>query len=101
MKKLGYIPRGENGIPGRRYFLKGLYDRTHHVHIFQTGNPEIKRHLNFRNYMIAHLEDAAAYSELKRNLADKFRFDIEGYINGKDAFIKEMDRRAEEWAKSK
>lgn len=80
---------------------KSQYDRTHHVHIFQAGNPEIEGHLNFRDYMIAHPEDAAAYGELKRTLAEKFRYDIEGYINGKDTtFIKEMDKRAEEWTKT-
>src|SRR5690348_1321198 len=33
MKELGYIARGELGIPGRRYFIKGMHERTHHVHI--------------------------------------------------------------------
>ena len=31
----GYEPRGENGIPGRRYFSKGKNNRTHHIHIFR------------------------------------------------------------------
>lgn len=38
MKKVGYEPKGENGIPGRRYFQKGGDNRTHHVHIYQLGN---------------------------------------------------------------
>ena len=53
MSKLGYIAKGEFGIEGRRFFLKGVYDRTHHMHIFESGSPEVDRHLNFRDYMIA------------------------------------------------
>nr|HPI74642.1 hypothetical protein [bacterium] len=34
----GYTPRGENGIPGRRYFHKGVPVRTHHVHAFAVGD---------------------------------------------------------------
>jgi GrpB-like predicted nucleotidyltransferase (UPF0157 family) len=33
------------------------------VHIFQRDNPEVRRHLNFRDYMIAHPEDAKLYAE--------------------------------------
>ncbi|WP_432665288.1 GrpB family protein [Wukongibacter baidiensis] len=99
MEELGYIPKGELGILGRRFFLKGLYNRTHHVHIFQAGNPEIERHLNFRDYMIAHPDKAKNYEELKKDLAAQFRYDNVGYCNGKDAFVKDIDKKAEEWAK--
>ena len=101
MERLGYIPRGEAGIEGRRYFLKGLYKRTHHVHIFETGNPEIKKHIDFRDYMVSHSEDAKRYEELKKELARKFRFDSTSYVAGKDSFIKDIDKKAAEWAKSR
>lgn len=100
MEKLGYIAKGECGIAGRKFFLKGLYNRTDHIHIFQTGNPEIKRHLNFRDYMIAHPKEAKHYEELKKELAIKFRYDSEGYCNGKNVFIKDIDNKAEKWAKT-
>ena len=36
--KLGYKPKGEFGIPGRRFYIKGTEEfRTHHVHIFRGG----------------------------------------------------------------
>jgi len=101
VEKLGYIEKGEYGIGGRRFFLKGLYNRTHHIHIFQTGSPEIKRHLEFRDYMIAHPEDAKRYGKFKKELAKSFRYDIEGYCDGKNSFIKDMEKKAEEWAKKK
>jgi len=98
MMELGYDPKGENGIPNRRYFSKGEVNRTHHVHIFQTGNPEIMRHLLFRDYLIAHPEDATLYSELKQSLAKQFPQDIEQYIQGKDGLVKELDEKAKLWS---
>ncbi len=35
---LGYLPMGEFGIPGRRYFRKGEDNRTHQIHAFQYDN---------------------------------------------------------------
>jgi len=45
-------PRGENGIEGRRYFVKFTPDNsgnhTHHIHIYQKGNTHISDELMFR-----------------------------------------------------
>ena len=47
---LGYEVMGEFGIPGRRYFRKGLEKRTHQVHIFEQSDQEnILRHLAVRD----------------------------------------------------
>lgn len=98
MIALGYEPRGENGIPGRRYFVKGGdAHRTHHVHVYEPDHPEVARHLDFRDYLIAHPDEAAAYGRLKAELAERFRNDILAYIDGKDAFIKEILRKAQDW----
>ncbi|ACA55781.1 GrpB family protein [Clostridium botulinum] len=101
MKFLGYIPKGEYGIKGRRFFLKGLYDRTHHVHIFEKDDSEIERHINFRDYMIEHKEEAKQYEKLKKELALKFRYDIDSYCIGKDSFIKKIDEKAKLWVNKK
>jgi GrpB-like predicted nucleotidyltransferase (UPF0157 family) len=97
MEFLGYRPRGENGIPHRRYFNKGDDDRTHHIHIFQFGCEHIIRHLAFRDYLIAYPEEANTYSDLKIRLAKKFPTNISGYIDGKDSLAKELERRAVQW----
>ena len=100
MEALAYQAWGEYGIPGRRYFAKSPIQRTHQVHIFQTGDPQIARHLNFRDYMRAHPVEAKQYEQLKIELARRFRYDIDGYTDGKDDFIHEMDQRAAEWVKN-
>lgn len=94
MEKLGYTARCEDGIPFRRYFRKGTDVRTHHVHIFQIGNPEIDRHIRFRDWMRDNLEDRRAYENLKRQLAEQFRNDITTYTEGKNEFIALIDKKA-------
>ncbi|MEO1005130.1 MAG: GrpB family protein [Cyanobacteria bacterium J06638_38] len=103
MEQLGYEAMGEFGLVGRRYFRKenppGI--RTHHVHIYEANSPEITRHLAFRDYMIAHPKDAEQYSKLKQELAIKYPQDIEGYMDGKDQFVKEMEQKAINWQNAK
>ncbi|NET37098.1 MAG: GrpB family protein [Cyanothece sp. SIO1E1] len=99
MELLGYEVMGAYGIPGRRYFRKhnpaGI--RTHHVHTFIVGSAQLERHLMFRDYMIAHPDVAQQYSQLKRQLAQAHPQDIEAYMDGKDGFIKAIDREAAQW----
>ena len=99
MEQLGYEAKSEFGIAGRRYFRKDNASgiRTHLVHAFQSGSPEIERHLAFRDYMIAHPVEAQAYSILKQRLAREHPDDMEAYMDGKDPFIKEHLARAIPW----
>ncbi|MBU0755026.1 MAG: GrpB family protein [Planctomycetes bacterium] len=98
MQVLGYEAKGEFGIPGRRFFTKGEDDaRTHHLHAFEPGNPAVAKHLDFRDYLIEHPADAAAYGKLKKALSTKYRNDCEAYMAGKDPLIKEILARAEKW----
>lgn len=94
MATLGYTQRGEHGIPGRRYFSKDTQGaRTHHVHIFQAGNPEIDRHLKFRDHLLLHSDDAQAYSQLKIDLAKIFPEDVDQYTDAKSDFIRSIDEK--------
>lgn len=102
MSGLGYEVMGEFGIPGRRYFRKDNQAavRTHHVHTFATGHPEIVQHLAFRDFLHAHPDWAQQYSDLKRQLVAAHPGDMEGYIAGKESFIQEVNRRALAWRRS-
>ena len=89
MAEKGYEAWGEYGIPGRRFFTKDRGpDRLCNVHVFETGSPEVERHLTFRDYLAKHPETARAYADLKKDLAERFPADMEAYTEGKDAFIK-------------
>lgn len=101
MLRLGYEPRGEYGLPHRRYFPKTANGhRTFHIHAWQSGESEIERHLAFRDFMIAHPQQAQAYGSLKEALIDKFAGDKEAYISGKNHFCQEMERQALRWQRS-
>ncbi len=99
MESLGYEVMGEYGIPGRRYFRKDAPDgvRTHQLHAFAAGAPEIRRHLDFRDYLRALPAEAAAYAALKQDLAARCRGDMRAYGDGKTAFIRAVERRAAVW----
>ena len=98
MVQLGYEAMGEFGIPGRRHFVKGADDdRTHHLHIYEPNHPEVTRHLNFRDYLTAHAEEARQYALLKTELARQHRNDINRYMQGKDVFIKGVLHKAQTW----
>ena len=94
-EKIGYEYLGEFGIPGRRYLRKGGDERTHQIHIFQeTDQKNIRRHLAVRDYLRDHEESRRAYAKLKRELARKYPYDIEGYCDGKEEFVRELEEIA-------
>jgi putative acetyltransferase len=99
LETLGYEALGEFGIVGRRYFRKDDRDgnRTHQIHAFAIGSPQIERHLTFRDFMRAHPAHAQQYDALKRRLAERHPDDIASYTDGKDEFIVEMDALAAAW----
>lgn len=101
MEALGYEPRGENGLLGRRYFQKGGDNRPHHVHVFEVGNPEIERHLVFRDYLREHPEEALRYGEWKLQLARMYPTDVASYIEGKHDLVQQLEQQATVWRASK
>jgi GrpB-like predicted nucleotidyltransferase (UPF0157 family) len=96
MESLGYDVVGEYGIEGRRFFRKGGENRTHHIHIYQYDNPQIARHLIFRDYLRAHPEEATKYSRLKEELANQYENTRE-YSVAKKEFVTEMEQHALKW----
>lgn len=91
MESLGYDSKGENGIAFRRFFQKGREVRTHNVHVYERGDPEIERYLKFRDWLRTHDNDVQAYAKLKLELAQKFPDDIQRYCDGKDSFVASID----------
>lgn len=87
MVDLGYRPRGENGIAGRRYYTKGGAARTHHLHAFVVGDDHIQRHLAFRDYLRDNPSVCAEYAAIKRAAALACDNDAAVYSQLKNDFI--------------
>ena len=93
--EIGYEYLGEFGIAGRRYLRKGGEERTHQVHIFQADDwNNIGRHLAFRDYMRTHEKEREEYAKIKIDLAQRFPYDIAGYCDGKENFVREREKLA-------
>ena len=97
MRELGYTPKGEFGIPGRRYYRKGLHERTHHVHAFNAGSSDVQRHIAFRDYLIAHPLIAKEYADLKTRCADQCDNDSDRYCDCKNDFVSAHEKKAVKW----
>lgn len=96
MKSLEYDVAGEWGVKGRRLFRKGGENRTHHIHFYQFDNPQIFRHIVFRDYLLAHRDEARRYSQFKEVLANKYAL-TRDYSLAKKAFVSDMEKKALEW----
>ncbi len=96
LEALGYECRGENGIPGRLFFRKGLvqYRRTHHLHMVETGHEQWASMLSFRDYLRAHPDEVRRYEALKHDLARQFRDDRRAYTDGKAEFVQAVLEKA-------
>lgn len=90
---LGYTYFPVLGNAERYTFGKGD-PHTHHLHIVQHGSEEHLRPLAFRDYLRTHPDDARRYATLKRELAARFPGDRSAYLQGKTAFVREIDARA-------
>ncbi len=86
LESIGYEYRGESGIPGRHYFVKGE-PRTHHLHMVKLGGDLWRDHLLFRDYLRQHPRIAREYESLKKELARKHMGNREAYTGEKVAFI--------------
>jgi GrpB-like predicted nucleotidyltransferase (UPF0157 family) len=86
---LGYEYRGESGVAGRSYFVKGD-PRTYHLHVLHLQSEAWRNHIAFRDCLRANGEVAKEYEQLKRALAARHRNDRESYTRGKAAFIRHI-----------
>jgi GrpB-like predicted nucleotidyltransferase (UPF0157 family) len=87
---LGYRHEGEKGINGRVAFHWPPGEERHHLYVCPSDSPELRRHLDFRNFLRAHPEEIRRYADLKRSLAAQFRNDRIAYNEGKGNYVREV-----------
>ncbi|MDQ0271612.1 GrpB family protein [Cytobacillus purgationiresistens] len=95
LEKLGYIHQGDFGIKGREAFARQddkvpwtgqKIWQAHHLYVVTIDNEELKRHLQFRNYLRNYPEAVQEYELLKIYLAKTCQT-REAYTEAKSAFI--------------
>ena len=95
-QQLGYtyfkVPERENIAAymsfGKGYNLNGKKEQIFHIHMCPKEN-HMWEQIDFRDYLILHVDRAKAYEKLKIGLALKFKNDRGGYVLAKTDFINE------------
>ena len=96
LQTAGYHHEGDLGVTGREAFKYSNKPElmTHHLYVCPQDSPELARHIRFRDYLRGHPDAALEYSRVKREGAELFPDDIDGYISHKCGFIEEIYRLA-------
>ena len=92
LESIGYIYEGNLGIEGREAFAyegKG-HLMTHHLYVCPKDSQELKRHLDFRDYLRSHQQAVEKYCKIKLEAAKLYPDDIEKYIEHKSPIIEEI-----------
>ena len=87
LTKIGYVHRGDLGVPEREAFRQPPSLPKHHLYASHRGSVSLRNHLGVRDYLRAHPEAVVEYGKLKEALAKRFPDDIDGYIEGKTEFV--------------
>jgi len=94
LAELGYR-RGGNLSDGHQFYKKETDGRrSHKLHIYTEGHPQICSMLTFRNYLRENVDTRQSYQQLKLELF-KSASGLAEYLDGKAPFIESvLDRQA-------
>ena len=97
VEALGYRWLGEHGLPRRRYCRRddpATGRRLIQAHCWPAGDPEVRRHLAFRDALRADPLLMGAYEHRKRYCASVFGNDVAAYSDCKSGWIETVESRA-------
>ena len=94
LRAVGFVPRGDLGVPGRQAFrpLDGL--PPHHLYVVVAGSKAHLDHVRLRDHLRSHPEDALRYAELKRANALAAGRDMDAYVDAKHDLVTELLAKA-------
>jgi len=95
-EKAGYTYKGEYGLPGRHFFIRGS-PVTHHLHLVEKGSTHWNNWILFRDYLLTHPAEARRYGEFKKRLASRFASNRDSYTRAKTPFIARLMARARQY----
>ena len=91
LERLGYAYRRDEGDEGGHLFVADDHQPEHriaYVHVVSTEDPQWRRYLAFRDRLRGDVTARASYERMKRELAERFPNDREGYAAAKESFIR-------------
>jgi GrpB-like predicted nucleotidyltransferase (UPF0157 family) len=100
IEALGYFWWGEYGIARRRYCTlqdRATGQRSINAHFFEHEDPEIERHLAFRDYLRVHPQTAREYEAIKTRSAALHPENVNEYNDGKSDWIRAIEPLAIEF----
>ncbi len=91
MENAGYLYAGQYVTDNSRLYRK-LDKNTllANIHVFPINHPHVNEMLSLRDYLRSHPEEAKQYSEIKKELYDKYPTNYVDYRKNKDIYIKEL-----------
>ena len=93
---VGYEDMGEAGVPGRLYFRRRT-GPSFNVHVTSYGGPIWRANLALRDFLLAHPEAVAEYTEAKSAALDDGCNTLLRYSDHKSATIRRLLNSALEW----
>ncbi|MGH2628960.1 MAG: GrpB family protein [Actinomycetota bacterium] len=94
LASLGYAHQGDLGVAGREAFRPPQEGPYHHLYVVVDGSEPHRNHMDLRDHLRRHPEDARRYADMKRDLASLLATDREAYTTGKSEIIEAMLTRA-------
>jgi GrpB-like predicted nucleotidyltransferase (UPF0157 family) len=97
VEALDYAWWGEYGIARRRFCTlqaAATKQRLVNAHFFAHGDPEIERHIAFRDYLRAHEDVAREYAAVKYLAASQHPNNVNLYNDAKAGWIRATERIA-------
>jgi GrpB-like predicted nucleotidyltransferase (UPF0157 family) len=87
LEGLSYKHFGNLDIEDRDAFIRPNGRVDHHLYACLQHSLALQNHLAIRNYLRTHPSEVAAYSALKKQLAEIFRDERPRYVEGKTEFL--------------
>lgn len=83
LASIGYAHKGDLGIPGRETFAGPARLPENHLYLVVRDSAPHRDHVDLRDYLRKHPDQACRYANEKRRLAHLLHADREAYVNGK------------------
>jgi GrpB-like predicted nucleotidyltransferase (UPF0157 family) len=90
LESIGYIYRGNLGVPGREAFHAPDHHPQRHVYLCERGCLSVRNHLAVRDILRNRPDLRDEYAAVKLALAADPTMDIDTYVEGKSAILQKI-----------